>query len=201
MKQDIMIEHKNSIVYKLQCIQQQLKAPKSQHNSYGNYDYRSCEDIYEAVKPLLKEFDLTLVMNDEMLQIGDRYYIKATAKLSNGIENIENSAYAREDETKKGMDGSQITGAASSYARKIALNGLFLIDDVRDSDSGNDPATTDKDRLKLMNRMNELELELDIPHEKTLEICNVKSNNQMTNAQLLECVNNMEKRLTEVRGK
>ena len=198
---DILIAHKDSVIYKLECIQSKLKAPKNQHNSFGGFDYRSCEDIYEAVKPYLKEYDLTLIMSDDLVQIGDRYYIKATAKLTNGMQTLENTAYAREDETKKGMDGSQITGAASSYARKIALNGLFLIDDVRDSDGGNDPGITGQDRLKLISRMNELELELDIPHEKTLEICNVKSNNQMTDIQLQQCVDNMEKRLKEVRGK
>ena len=191
---DILIAHKDSVIYKLQQIQIKLKAPKNQYNSFGGFDYRSCEDIYEAVKPYLKEYDLTLIMTDDLVQIGDRYYIKATAKLTNGLQSLENSAYAREDETKKGMDGSQITGAASSYARKIALNGLFLIDDVRDSD-GNNADITNEDRLKLMSRMNELELELDIPHEKTLDVCGVKSNNQMTNAQLQECVNNMEKLL------
>lgn len=198
---EIMIAHKDSIMYKLECIQQELKAPKNQHNNYGGFDYRSCEDIYEALKPLLKKYDLSLVLSDELLQIGERYYIKATAKLFNTMQNIENTAYAREEETKKGMDGSQITGTASSYARKIALNGMFLIDDVRDSDDGNDSGITGQDRLKLINRMNELELELDIPHEKTLEICNVKSNNQMTDIQLQQCVDNMEKRLKEVRGK
>ena len=197
--EQILLPKNEKIVYKLQQIQQTLKAPKNQHNSYGGFDYRSCEDIYEAVKPLLKEHELTLIMSDELTQIGERYYIKASAKLTNGIETIENTAYAREDESKKGMDGSQITCAASSYARKTALNGLFLIDDVRDIDA--EPGITGQDRLKLISRMNELELELDIPHEKTLEICHVKSNNQMTDSQLQECVDNMEKRLKEVRGK
>lgn len=122
---------------KLLKIQQELKAPKNQYNDFGKYRYRSCEDIFEAVKPLLKELDLTLVMEDELYYIGDRYYIRATAILSDGKDSIRTSAFAREEETKKGMDGSQITGASSSYARKYALNGLFLIDDVRDSDSTN----------------------------------------------------------------
>lgn len=195
---EILIAHKDSVIYKLQQIQTKLKAPKNQHNNFGGYDYRSCEDIYEAVKPYLKEYDLTLIMSDELVQIGDRYYIKATAKLTNGMQTVENVSFAREDETKKGMDSSQITGAASSYARKIALNGLFLIDDVRDSDGNNE--ITGNDRLKLLNRINELELELDIPHEKTLEIYKVASNNQMTDSQLQDCVNNMEKRLKEVKG-
>ena len=131
---------------KLYYIQQELKAPKGQYNDYGKYSYRSCEDIYNAVKPLLKDLKLTLTMNDELVMIGDRYYIKATALLTDGENIIQNTAYAREEETKKGMDGSQITGASSSYARKYALNGLFLIDDVKDSDSTNtgDEITLDK---------------------------------------------------------
>ena len=122
---------------KLMDIQQELKAPKGQYNDFGGFSYRSCEDILEAVKPLLKKNELTLRLNDELIYIGDRYYIKATAILSDGNATIENIAYAREEENKKGMDGSQITGASSSYARKYALNGLFLIDDVKDSDTTN----------------------------------------------------------------
>lgn len=122
---------------KLYYIQQELKAPKSQYNDYGEYSYRSCEDIYNAVKPLLKDLKLTLTMNDDLIMVGDRYYIKATALLTDGENIIQNTAFAREEETKKKMDGSQITGASSSYARKYALNGLFLIDDVKDSDSTN----------------------------------------------------------------
>ena len=122
---------------KLLKIQMELKAPKNQTNSFGGYNYRSCEDIFEAVKPLLQEEGLVLRVTDELVNIGERYYIKATAILTDGNDVIENVAYAREEETKKGMDGSQITGASSSYARKYALNGLFLIDDVKDSDTTN----------------------------------------------------------------
>ena len=124
---------------KLMNIQQELKAPKGQYNSFGKYAYRSCEDILEAVKPLLKKEKVVLTISDELQYIGNRYYIKATATLidteSEAI--ISNSAYSREEETKKGMDGSQITGASSSYARKYALNGLFGIDDNKDSDTTN----------------------------------------------------------------
>ena len=194
---------------KLINIQSKLKAPKGQYNSFGKYSYRSCEDIFEALKPLLAEEKVSLLMSDDLLLIGERYYVKATATLTDGEESISNVAYAREEETKKGMDGSQITGASSSYARKYALNGLFLIDDVKDSDSTN---TGDKkeekkeetkgiSRIVLLNKINELELELDIPHEKTLEIYKVNSTNQMTDSQLQNCVDNMEKRLKEVRGK
>ena len=114
-------------------IQQKLKAPKNQVNKFGGYNYRSCEDILEAVKPLLGNG--TLILEDEMIQIGERFYVKATARLFEaGKETAHASAYARESLEKKGMDTAQITGAASSYARKYALNGLFLIDDTKDAD-------------------------------------------------------------------
>lgn len=122
---------------KILKIQQELKAPKNQKNSFGNYNYRSCEDILEAVKPILKENECILTIQDELVQIGERYYIKATATLTDikSGEHYDNSAYARESADKKGMDESQITGATSSYARKYALNGLFLIDDTKDADT------------------------------------------------------------------
>lgn len=116
-------------------IQKHLKAPKSQRNTFGNYNYRNCEDILEAVKPLLGE--ATLVISDEVVQLGDRYYIKATARFTSGDKVTEAYGWAREPLTRKGMDDSQITGATSSYARKYALNGLFCIDDTKDAD--NDP--------------------------------------------------------------
>lgn len=119
----------------LMRIQQRLKAPKNQRNNFGNYNYRSCEDILEAVKPLLEQEDATLMLSDELAQVGERYYVKATAKFVYGGQTIETTAYAREAEAKKGMDDSQITGTASSYARKYALNGLFLIDDTKDADT------------------------------------------------------------------
>ena len=113
-------------------IQQKLKAPKNQKNNFGNYNYRSCEDIVEAVKPLLGE--LSLVISDSIELIGDRYYVKATGKLSDGENTIEASAYARESANKKGMDDAQLTGSCSSYARKYMLNGMFAIDDTKDAD-------------------------------------------------------------------
>lgn len=117
-------------------IQSKLKAPKGRKNTFGNYNYRSCEDILEAVKPLLAEDGCTLTLSDEMVVVGERVYVKATADLVNGSgEHTKVTAYAREAETKKGMDDSQITGTASSYARKYALNGLFLIDDTKDADT------------------------------------------------------------------
>ena len=127
---------KDNMLLKLLHIQQELKAPKGQYNDYGNYNYRSCEDILVAVKPLLNKYELVIKLIDEIVQIGDRYYLKATARLLDQNYNfIENIAYAREDESKKGMDGAQITGTASSYARKYALNGLFAIDDNKDADT------------------------------------------------------------------
>lgn len=116
-------------------IQHKLKAPKGQYNSFGKYNYRSCEDILEGVKPLLKEHNLALLINDEIVQIGERYYVKATAKITDGREIVSATAYAREPDTKKGMDESQITGATSSYARKYALNALLCIDDTKDADT------------------------------------------------------------------
>lgn len=151
-----------NIYEKLLNIQNELKAPKGQFNKFGGYKYRSCEDILEAVKPICKKYKAVLVLSDEMVVLGDgvsqsqiikddgteqethtmikgqRYYIKATALLTNveeSLEMVSNTAYAREEENKKGMDGSQITGTASSYARKYALNGLFNIDDTKDADT------------------------------------------------------------------
>lgn len=122
----------------LQMIQSVLKAPKGQFNKFGGYKYRSCEDIVEAVKPLLKTYECVLTMSDDLVLIWDRYYIKATATLINKEwKQIVTTGYAREEESKKWMDGSQITWSSSSYARKYALNGLFAIDDGVDSDSTN----------------------------------------------------------------
>lgn len=141
------------IYTKLATIQQKLKCEKSQYNSFGKYKYRSCEDILKAVKPLLDETKTVLTLSDELVAIGERYYVKATATLldaeeSKDIPFVSTTAYAREEETKKGMDGSQITGTASSYARKYALGGLFDIDDGIDSDATNTgeskPSTTAK---------------------------------------------------------
>lgn len=119
-------------------IQSELKAPKSQFNKFGGYKYRKAEDILEAVKPLLAKQKCTLTITDDVVLIGNRIYVKATATIKNEKGECETTTgWAREDETKKGMDGSQITGASSSYARKYALNGLFAIDDNADSDTTN----------------------------------------------------------------
>jgi len=128
---------KLNVYGKLASIQKELKAPKNQYNSFGKYHYRSCEDILEGVKPLLSKYKATLFISDSLELIGTRFYVKAIATFvdtENG-ETVSSSAYARESEDKKGMDSSQVTGATSSYARKYALNGLFLIDDNKDADT------------------------------------------------------------------
>lgn len=131
---------------KLHEIQHRLKAPKGQYNNFGKYKYRSCEDILEAVKPILYEVGCTLTLTDTIELIGDRYYIKATAWLKGEDTDEVVTAYAREAETKTGMDASQITGTASSYARKYALNGLFCIDDTKDADTDEYAEQTRKEK-------------------------------------------------------
>ena len=126
-------------------VQKKLKAPKGQYNSFGKYNYRSCEDILEAVKPLLSENGISLTLFDNVSLSGDWHYIMATARLRNEDgDEITVTAYARESQSKKGMDESQITGTASSYARKYALNGLFLIDDTKDADTDEYKKATDR---------------------------------------------------------
>ena len=122
------------VLNKIQC---ELKAPKTQMNKFGGYAYRSCEDILEAVKPLLQKYEVALTIGDEIIAVADRIYVKATATLKGKDGEVSASAYAREPASKKGSDESQITGAASSYARKYALNGLFAIDDAKDADATN----------------------------------------------------------------
>lgn len=126
-----------SVYEKLAAVQRELKAPKGQFNSFGKYKYRSCEDILEALKPVLGKHGCAVTLSDEVVQVGERFYIRATASIMDceSGERAFNTAFAREDADKKGMDGSQITGTASSYARKYALNGLFLIDDTKDADT------------------------------------------------------------------
>lgn len=157
-----------NIYEKLNKIQNELKAPKGQYNSFGKYKYRSCEDILESVKPLLEKYKATLQLTDTIELIGERYYIKAVAKIIDieqpmlsdeeiTVENaIVNSAYARESEKKAGMDESQITGTASSYARKYALNGLFLIDDTKDPDTDEYKNQTNKITKEQIKKIKEL---------------------------------------------
>lgn len=134
-----------TIYEKLAHVQQELKAPKNQRNNFGNYNYRSCEDILEAVKPLLAKYNLTLTISDEMVEVGGRVYVKATSTLYSTEEAVSGaypqtisvSAYAREDESQKGLSASQLTGSTSSYSRKYCMNGLFCIDDTKDADALN----------------------------------------------------------------
>lgn len=126
-----------NIFSKLAQVQQELKAPKGQYNKFGKYNYRSCEDILEAVKPIAAKHGIFITVGDELVHEGDRFYIKATAKAvdAESGEMYVESAFAREEDAKKGMDGCQVTGTASSYARKYALNGLLCIDDTKDADT------------------------------------------------------------------
>ncbi len=135
----------NEVQDVLHFIQKNLKVPKERVNKFGGYKFRNAEDILDAVKTILPD-GATLVIQDDIRLVGDRYYVQAVAKLSYMGQSVENCSYAREDETKKGMDASQLTGATSSYARKYALNGLFMIDDTKDADEINKHGKTDKDQ-------------------------------------------------------
>ena len=142
-------------------IQGELKAPKNQRNNFGKYNYRSAEDILEAVKPLLQKYSLLMYIEDKIVMIGDRYYVQATASISDGSESLNVTAFAREEDQKKGQDASQLTGSTSSYARKYALNGLFCIDD----DDGD--VSSEEDVGDLMDFLNELfSLEEEEPERK-----------------------------------
>ena len=131
------------MIEKLIKIQQELKVPKNNRNTFGNYNYRSCEDIVEHAKPLCEKYGLALTLHDTMVEVGGRVYVKAEAILHDGEKILSANGWAREAEAKKGMDEAQITGSASSYARKYALNGLFAIDDTKDADATN---THDKEK-------------------------------------------------------
>lgn len=150
---------------KLNYIQTNLVAPKGQYNSFGKYKYRSCEDILLALKPLMKKTETTITFEDGLEQVGDRVYIVATVIFSDGENEVRRKAMARESESKKGMDASQITGAASSYARKYALNGLFAIDDTKDADTmkpnGSNEKITDKQVSTLLDGINNFGLSED----------------------------------------
>ena len=187
----------NTNIYKkLNEIQIKLKAPKSQFNKFGNYKYRNCEDILEALKPLLNEFKTVISLKDEIVFIEGRFYVKATVTLidSETGEAFSTSAFAREEETKKGQDGSQITGASSSYARKYALNGLFAIDDTKDSDSTNTHGKDKTEQEKVQEFLNSRDgmiekLKENLSSDKlkrTLEAFKVEELWQMTDEQLKE---------------
>lgn len=143
-----MSNTKPTIFEELSKIQKELNAPKNQYNAFGKYNYRSCEDILEAVKPLLPK-GYFIILSDKMINLGDRYYVRAEVAFGNGEQAITATAYARESLDKKGMDQSQITGAASSYARKYALNGLLLIDDAKDADTRDNSKTSKKTEIEV----------------------------------------------------
>lgn len=172
---------------KLIAIQSELKAPKGQYNSFGKYKYRSAEDILEAVKPLCVKHNVLLTLTDSIELIGERYYVKATARVSDGTKAVEVTALAREDLDKKGMDGSQITGTASSYARKYALNGLFCIDDTKDAD-------TDEYTAKTQGKK-DLDAKKDAEKKKELETTAISAAEAKTLKGLIEMTGTDEKKL------
>ena len=189
------------IFEKLSEVQNELKAPKGQKNTFGNYRYRSCEDILEAVKPILQKHRLTLVISDEIVQKESRYYIQARATLYDlDSDNwVENMAFAREEETKKGMDSSQITGAASSYARKYALNGLFNIDDTKDADTDEyTKKTQDKELdVKLHTEFQKLLIDSETDLDELLKHYKVSDSTQLSESQLNEAISIMKKKVSK----
>lgn len=192
-----------NIYEKLLKAQVELKAPKGQYNSFGKYKYRSCEDILEALKPVLDKFKLTLFIKDDVIEVNTRNYVKATIVLVNiekPDEIIETSALAREEETKKGMDGSQITGASSSYARKYALNGMFMIDDTKDSDSTNTHGKEEKTEAERKKEAIEAINKLADTEEKTEKVFDMIA--KFNKNSLLDCTpEELKKVYTEIKKK
>ena len=194
----------------LMAVQADLKAPKNQHNSFGKYDYRSAEDIVEAVKPLLKENGLFLTMSDDIVLIGDRYYVKATVSVTDIVtgESVQTSALAREAAQKKGMDESQVTGTASSYARKYALNGLFAIDDNRDADTDEYARQTrgsvNDERSKAMHSLVTEMQRVGASGEEVSALCGVKfgktSSRDLSTGELNKLTANLESWIAEQMG-
>ena len=190
-----------NIYEKIMNVQTELKAPKGQYNSFGKYKYRSCEDILESLKPVLSKFKLAIMISDDVVEVNGRNYIKATVTLINiekADEQIQVTALAREEETKKGMDGSQITGASSSYARKYALNGLFAIDDTKDSDAtntGEEKKTKDKTEAKPVSKK-QLAINCILKLDKFVELDNIMATLQKT--KLEDCT---EEELTTIYNK
>ena len=199
------------IYEKLMIIQQDLIAPKNQYNSFGKYNYRSCEDILERLKPCLKKVKAVVTMSDEIIEISGRHYVRSTAYLHDTESDayVQNSAYAREEESKKGMDASQVTGSASSYARKYALNGLFCIDDVKDADT-RDNRQKDAEQQKSfedterriasqlisstkVKALRKLFIENGIAETKVLSLYKVNSLEEFTEAKYSNAVNNIDK--------
>lgn len=192
-----------NIYEKLLKTQVELKAPKGQYNNFGKYKYRSCEDILEALKPVLDKFKLTLFIKDDVIEVNGRNYVKAVITLVNiekPDEIIETSALAREEETKKGMDGSQITGASSSYARKYALNGMFMIDDTKDSDSTNTHGKEEKTEAERKKEAIEAINKLADTEEKTEKVFDMIA--KFNKNSLLDCTpEELKKVYTEIKKK
>ena len=194
-----MTEKTKELAGKLVNIQQCLNAPKSQFNAFGKYKYRNCEDILEAVKPLLNGSILTI--SDELINVGDRYYVQATAKLELGEEYFFATAFAREAESKKGMDEAQITGSASSYARKYALNGLFLIDDNKDPDTrdNSNPQPTKKipERITKETTLELAKLieDTDTDIDKFLDYFKIGKLDEMNTEQLIDALKILNKKI------
>lgn len=191
-----------AIYEKLLNIQSELKAPKNQTNNFGRYNYRSCEDILEAVKPILKKEKCVVIVNDEIEQVDNRFYVKATVSLVDveSGEIIDSSAYAREEENKKGMDSSQVTGASSSYARKYALSGLFAIDDTKDSDvtnSGEENESSASQQSLIKQQIGEILKVKGIGFDKLTEVIKTKFKKQKFDELTAR---EQQRLLTEVRG-
>lgn len=197
-----------NIYEKLINIQKELKAPKSNYNDFGRYNYRSCEDILEAVKPICFEYRAVLILSDDILNVGQSNYVEATAiliNIDNPVEMVSNKAEARESIDKKGMDDSQITGTASSYARKYALNGLFNIDDTKDADTneyhnqitGNKKTNKNKDTLYITEEQKEKFKELGITEESAIAYCKVKSIDEILKATAEAMIKAKQKRVNK----
>lgn len=187
---------------KLLAIQTELKAPKNQFNSFGQYYYRNCEDILEAIKPLLAKYGASLIVYDRVLMLGGRFYIQATAELKDLEDQdlyIRSTAIARETEAKKGMDASQISGSASSYARKYALNGLFLIDDTKDADTrdhGGEQYINDKQKSALIDMITDQ----NVNQEKFCQYMKVESIDKMPESKYKQALIALKKKKEKQEG-
>lgn len=197
-----------NIYEKLINIQKELKAPKNNYNDFGRYNYRSCEDILEAVKPICFEYRAVLILSDDILNVGQSNYVETTAiliNIDNPVEMVSNKAEARESIDKKGMDDSQITGTASSYARKYALNGLFNIDDTKDADTneyhnqitGNKKTNKNKDNLYITEEQKAKFNELGITEESAIAYCKVKNIDEILKATAEAMIKAKQKRVNK----